>query len=477
MTALQLIVEDLCFSYPIFGTHTLSMRNRLVTGLAGKLISQARRDASRVVSVNALQNVSFSLRANDRLGLIGQNGAGKSSLLRVLSGIYKPTSGKVRIEGPVRALLNIGNGVDLDATGRENILALGLLAGVPRIDLQNLVEDVAEFSELGHFLELPICTYSSGMMMRLFFGVATYGQSGLLLLDEVIGVGDASFMVKAEARMDTMLEGTRAVVLASHSSELIRRYCNKVLWLEHGVVKAFGGLELLEEYEEASVAGRSAGKIPGEVTVSEDLQLKLWSVAEIIRHGLAAEETTGLVEDVTALIHEYLGRHKVEYLLSQQREYTEELRKKVLNLAQSNENRAAQLLDLGQFLEQNEVRSTLKERIPKELMGAVWEAAVIAARHRSERVSSLIHWYLGKSVVARFIQAKAEQQKIEEPLATVALKIIEAPDEGTRRTALRTLHEILSSNANKKALEGDFERDESDAMKDRTNQVIVDPVA
>jgi ABC-2 type transport system ATP-binding protein/lipopolysaccharide transport system ATP-binding protein len=194
---------------------------------------QNDRDSSIQV-VKALSEVSFEARDGERIGLIGGNGAGKTTLLRVLSRVYPPTSGIASIEGRISSLIDLAMGMDTDATGYENIEMRSIMLGLDYKQAQAIIPDVEEFSQLGDFLSLPIRTYSSGMMLRLAFAVSTAVHPDILILDEVIGVGDAAFAERAEDRLHNMIQKASIVFLASHDNNSIRRFCNRTLWMKGG---------------------------------------------------------------------------------------------------------------------------------------------------------------------------------------------------------------------------------------------------
>jgi ABC-type polysaccharide/polyol phosphate transport system ATPase subunit len=202
--------------------------------------------------VRALEDVSICLKPGDRLALIGHNGAGKTTLLRVMAGLYTPTVGRVRIDGRIAPLLNLGFGLDMDETGYDNIWVRGLFLGMSREEVGRKLESIAEFSELGDFLHLPMRTYSAGMRARLAFAVSTHVDADVLLLDEVVATGDASFFRKASEQLRNLANQSRILVLASHSSVVLRDLCTKGLLLEHGTVKASGPLDqVLETYKQS----------------------------------------------------------------------------------------------------------------------------------------------------------------------------------------------------------------------------------
>ncbi|MGF6765502.1 ABC-type polysaccharide/polyol phosphate transport system ATPase subunit [Paraburkholderia sp. GAS33] len=207
-------------------------------------------DTDGVVVVRAINNVDLRLEKGDRIGLIGRNGAGKSTLLRVMAGIYSPTYGSVVSSGKVVPLLDISLGMDENSTGMQNIRLRGLLLGMSDAEIRAKQQSIAEFSELGDYLDLPLRTYSSGMRVRLAFAVSTAVDAEILLLDEVMGVGDASFMQKAKDRLADLHSRAEIVVLAMHSNSEIRKVCNKALWMERGHVRAFGLVEdVVSQYE------------------------------------------------------------------------------------------------------------------------------------------------------------------------------------------------------------------------------------
>lgn len=195
------------------------------------------------VVVQALANVSFQLHEGDRVAIVGHNGAGKSTLLSVLARIYKPSSGIAEITGKVTSLMNITLGSDLECSGRENILLRGAFLGIPRKILLDKMDEIIDFTDLGDFIDLPLRTYSTGMNMRLAFAVATLLRPEILLMDEWLSVGDESFRLKAEMRIEEMLETTKVLVIATHSKSLVQRRCTRMLWLEHGHVKMDGPVD------------------------------------------------------------------------------------------------------------------------------------------------------------------------------------------------------------------------------------------
>ena len=202
-----------------------------------------------------MRDISLALETGDRVGLIGHNGAGKTTLLRLLAHIYKPSRGQYICRGQVTSLFNINLGMDMDDTGMENIYAIGMFLGMTKEEIAAKRDEVIEFSELGDFIHLPLRTYSSGMLTRLSFALATALEPDILLMDEGIGAGDASFADRVEERLSSFYQKIRTLVIASHSNELIKKLCNKALLLEHGKIKAFGEVnEVIAFYEKNSRA-------------------------------------------------------------------------------------------------------------------------------------------------------------------------------------------------------------------------------
>jgi lipopolysaccharide transport system ATP-binding protein len=226
--------RNLSVDFPIFGmTGNRSFKKSLMNIATGGTLA---KDASNRVTVRALDNLSFDFQEGDRVGLIGHNGSGKSTLLQVLAGIYEPTAGELSVEGRVTSMLGITLGMDAEATGLDNIYLRGRLMGFERKVIDHLVEEIADFAGIGDFLHLPMRTYSSGMSMRLAFAVATSVESDIILMDEWLSVGDADFVIKAKARLTSLVDKARLVVIASHDHAMIADQCNVVIHLEHGKI-------------------------------------------------------------------------------------------------------------------------------------------------------------------------------------------------------------------------------------------------
>ena len=188
----------------------------------------------------ALKHVSFDVYKGEVVGIIGRNGSGKSTLLKVISGILKPTQGSVACQGNIVPMLELGSGFDQDLTGRENIFLNGAILGYSEEYLKQKYQEILAFSELGEFIDVPIRNYSSGMMMRLAFSVATVVNPQILIVDEILAVGDEAFQAKSRARMMELMSGSTTVLFVSHNLKQIREMCDRVVWLDHGEIKMMG---------------------------------------------------------------------------------------------------------------------------------------------------------------------------------------------------------------------------------------------
>lgn len=222
---------------PIFNASSRSLRNRLMNIATG---GQLDADSNGRLIVRALDNIDLTFHDGERIGLLGHNGAGKSTLLRLLSGVYAPTSGTIHSTGVISSLIELSLGIDPEFTGRENVYFRGRLLGISKKEITEKMDDIIEFSELGHFFDMPLRTYSSGMHLRLAFAVSTMLQPEILLMDEWLSVGDKKFTQKAQSRLKKLVEASRILVIASHSHDLISRICTRVIWLEHGKIHRDG---------------------------------------------------------------------------------------------------------------------------------------------------------------------------------------------------------------------------------------------
>ena len=224
-------LQDVWVEFPMYQGSSRSLKKSLIKGvLPGNL---AMDEADRI-NVQALRDINLELRDGDRLAILGMNGAGKSTLLKVLSGIYAPARGTMHLAGQVTALLTASVGLDPDATGRENIIIRGMYMDIPPGEMRALVDDIAAFTELGPYIDMPVRTYSSGMMIRLCFAASTCIPAEILIMDEWLSAGDASFLAKAKQRMSGFVGGSNILILASHSMELLREWCNRAIMLDQG---------------------------------------------------------------------------------------------------------------------------------------------------------------------------------------------------------------------------------------------------
>ena len=224
-------VNDVTMRFRMNNDRIMSLKEFVTTAIRGKL---------EYNEFTALDHVSFTVEKGETLGLVGRNGAGKSTMLKVISGILKPTEGSVRTEGNIVPMLELGSGFDFDLTGRENIFLNGAILGYSEEFLKEQYERILEFSELGKFIDTPIRNYSSGMLARLAFSVASMVEPEILIVDEILSVGDAAFQEKSRARMLELMGGGTTVLFVSHNMEQVREMCDKVIWLEQGHVKMAG---------------------------------------------------------------------------------------------------------------------------------------------------------------------------------------------------------------------------------------------
>jgi len=227
----DILAENLTIEFPVYETSKRSFKRALVKAATGGMLAV---DNSQHVTVRALNGLNFHFCDGDRVGLLGHNGSGKSTLLRVLAGAYEPISGKITIQGRVASMLNVWLGMIIDATGRDNIYLRCAVMGMRPREIDRVVDDIIEFSELGDYIHMPLRTYSSGMQMRLAFSIATSVAADIVLMDEWLSAGDAAFTSKAQARLNALLDRAGIFVVASHSEDLIRATCNKLMRLDHG---------------------------------------------------------------------------------------------------------------------------------------------------------------------------------------------------------------------------------------------------
>lgn len=240
-------------------TMEFDLSKERVDNLKEYIIRALKRQIPPKTKFKALNHVSFKVRKGERLGVIGFNGAGKSTLLKILSGVMKPTEGEVKVKGNVAPLLELGAGFDHNYTGSENIFLNGAILGYTRDFLEEKYDEIAEFSELGEFLQVPIKNYSSGMKAKLGFSIATVVSPDILILDEVLSVGDVKFREKSTKKLESLMKKGVTVILVSHSIGAIRKICNTALWLDHGKVMDYGDVdEVCDKYIEAAKSASKA---------------------------------------------------------------------------------------------------------------------------------------------------------------------------------------------------------------------------
>lgn len=246
--------QNVTIRFPLYQANSRSLKRQVLGFNRSTISTQGSR-----VAIDALNNISFEIEHGDRVGLVGLNGAGKTTLLRVLCGVYEPVVGRMEIDGKISALLNMNLGLNPDATGYENIMLSGLYMGLHPDEIRKLTPEIAEFTELGDFLHMPVRTYSAGMMVRLGFSVATALTPDILLLDEWLMAGDKDFMAKAQRRVASFIVQSGIMILASHSSDTLARWCKRIIWLHKGSIVMDGPTDkVLKLYETGVIPGQEA---------------------------------------------------------------------------------------------------------------------------------------------------------------------------------------------------------------------------
>jgi len=233
-------LRNVCVDFPIYQGSSRSLKKAL---LATSTHGNLGRDALDRINIRALSEVSIDIVNGDRVGLVGLNGAGKTTLLKVLAGVFEPTEGRLVASGNVSSLLDTQVGLNADATGHENIILRGMYMGIHPREMRERAPEVAAFTELGHYLDMPVRTYSAGMMIRLAFAISTCIPPDILIMDEWLTAGDAQFLEKAQRRIEDFVRGSSILVLASHSTELVERWCNRGILLHHGHVMTVGPIK------------------------------------------------------------------------------------------------------------------------------------------------------------------------------------------------------------------------------------------
>jgi ABC-2 type transport system ATP-binding protein/lipopolysaccharide transport system ATP-binding protein len=233
-------LKGVSVEFPVYSANSRSLKNAVLSATTGGRVG---RDRHNYVCIRALDQVSIEIQHGQRVGLVGHNGAGKTTLLRLIAGIYEPLHGDIVVEGTPTPMFDVSLGIDADSTGLENIVLRGLYMGLSKAEIIRKMDDVADFTELGQFLDLPVRTYSEGMRARLAFAMATCIEPDILLLDEGIGAGDAAFFERANQRLESFIHSTGILILASHSEALTRKFCDKIALMEHGHIIWYGGIE------------------------------------------------------------------------------------------------------------------------------------------------------------------------------------------------------------------------------------------
>jgi homopolymeric O-antigen transport system ATP-binding protein len=281
----SIAVSNLSIDFPLYHTESRSLKKAVLSAATSRL-SQDRKE--RLV-VQAVRNVSITLKAGDRLGVVGKNGAGKTTLLRALAGIYEPAVGTLSVRGRLTALLDLNQGLNPDLTGRENIRLFALYKKLSRPETTRLEEDVIEFSDLEQFINIPVRTYSSGMMVRLGFALATAVRPQILIMDEWLLAGDAWFLEKAHDRLESVVRGADIFILSSHSAAVIGEWSHRVIWMDRGRIVADGPPEdVLRSYLPGSLREQS-GAARNEPTVSSDNPVR----SDAAEHSARASTMTG----------------------------------------------------------------------------------------------------------------------------------------------------------------------------------------
>jgi ABC-type polysaccharide/polyol phosphate transport system ATPase subunit len=258
----SIVAETLAIDIPVYDVSSRSLRHVLMLNPIANVFRDRSHvggaigmSASGIVVVRAVDSVSFAIKSGERIGLIGHNGAGKTTLLRTLAGIYEPTGGALQTTGRIMPLFNLMEGMMPDASGREFIYVRGILLGLEPSEIYALTAEVLEFCELGEYIDMPIRMYSTGMLVRLAFAIATSATSDILLFDELIGAGDASFIEKAQERLRRFIDRSSIVVVASHDRGVLQKWCTRAFLMEHGKLVHDGDVdEVLQTYDQRRAA-------------------------------------------------------------------------------------------------------------------------------------------------------------------------------------------------------------------------------
>ncbi len=252
----RIVAENLSVEFPIYDTSGRSLRHALGMGRIANMIKGSEHVGGAIgkshgnLVVRALNNISLEIAEGDKVGIIGHNGCGKTTLLRVLAGIYEPTLGQLKTSGHIMPLFNMTEGMTPDATGMELIYVRGILLGLTPDQVTEITPEILEFCELGHYINMPVRTYSAGMLVRLAFAITTAISADILLFDELIGAGDAHFIERAQARLEDFVKRSSVLVVASHSADILKRWCNRAVLMQHGEILEIGEVgHVLSAYE------------------------------------------------------------------------------------------------------------------------------------------------------------------------------------------------------------------------------------
>lgn len=243
--------RNLCLDIPLYKPGAKQILKNPKSLLTDLYMGGTKRQLNTI-----LKDISFTLQSGDRLGIIGSNGAGKSTLLRIIAGVYYQTQGQLTVNGSIKGLFNISIGMSMEGTGYENIYLRGLQMGLSIKEVKELVPNVIEFSELGEHINKPINTYSTGMLLRLAFAISTMIEPDILVLDEWIGAGDAKFRNKAQERMESLVDNSKGLILASHSNALMKRLCNKAIVINDGQLVFSGDVEAALDYYDSNIVSK-----------------------------------------------------------------------------------------------------------------------------------------------------------------------------------------------------------------------------
>jgi homopolymeric O-antigen transport system ATP-binding protein len=255
-------LRNVSVEFPIYQGSSRSLKKALIaTSTRGNLA----RDGLDRISVRALNDISIDVENGDRLALIGANGAGKTTLLKLLAGVFEPTQGSFASSGSVSSLLDTSVGLQADATGRENIILRGMFMGIRPREMRQMAGEIAEFTELGHYLDMPVRTYSAGMMIRLAFAIATCIPPDILIMDEWLTAGDAKFLDKAQRRIEGFVRASSILILASHSMGLVEQWCNRAILLHHGHIAMMGSVKAAIGAYQELVQEETVGALPAPV--------------------------------------------------------------------------------------------------------------------------------------------------------------------------------------------------------------------